>query len=135
MGVRRILVIGPEPMFTSTVNDCLFRAFQYDKSIDACGAPRAMVERYQGKIITAISSATAGRSSVRFIDAVAALCGDAVCPAATEGRRSLSIDGPHMSRAGERAILDASKTDFEWVFGGGSTDNPPSNPPRSAHAN
>lgn len=116
MGVKRILVIGPEPMFSYVVTDCLFRARRYGKSPDTCATPRAGQETYERPVITALSDATKGYKNVRFIDVVETICSDTLCPAMLNGH-SLYTGSSHMSHEGEKILLDARKADFDWVFG------------------
>jgi peptidoglycan/LPS O-acetylase OafA/YrhL len=116
MGVQRILVIGPEPMFNFNVSNCLFRARQYGKNDSTCATPRSAVEAYERPTISAISEATSEYDNVRLIDVVDALCSGLLCPASKDSR-SLYVDNSHMTRDAERILFDKHKADFDWIFG------------------
>ncbi len=117
MGVKRILVVGPEPVFKSSARECLLRADNHRRNRDPCGEPRKLIEQAERPTISAIYRATEGQSDVRMVDAVAALCTDNICPKADD-TDVLYVDNAHLTHAGERRLYELRRGDFEWVLTG-----------------
>jgi hypothetical protein len=115
IGVKRILIIGPEPILKASSLNCLFRADHFGVSRDVCGARRTDVEG-ERPIIDALFQAAAGDDNVRVIDSVAALCNDTACPP-TDGPHAIYVDGAHLTHSGERKLYQFHRRDFEWTFG------------------
>jgi hypothetical protein len=120
LGIKRILIVGPEPVLGKEAPDCLLRVERYGGSVrQICGTPRSVVERYQRQIIDELAAAAANQADVRFVDAVTALCDASVCPA-FQDKNALYIDNAHLTPYAERQLYEFYRNEFDWAISGTS---------------
>jgi len=117
IGVKRILVIAPNPELTLSVPECLARAAKYKQSLDVrCGIPRLEADAHRAASLSWLKDAVEG-TGARLIDPINALCDASTChPAANS--KALYFDDDHLSEEGAWQLFKAMKKELEWVLHG-----------------
>ena len=116
MGVRRILIVAPEPDFRTDAPECLLRSKRYGMSPDFCTRPLADLSALHGRIVAAMAAAAGGAADVRIIDPFAALCDVDRCWQHRDGV-PLYLDDNHLSPRGLDLVYRLYAPDLAWVFG------------------
>jgi len=120
-GVRRILVIGPTPLFERVPADCVYLADRNGLDRAAvCGVPRASARIDADPAAALLGEAIAGLDGVRTIDPFDAFCNAERCvPYA--GDSILFIDTNHLSDSGALLLAERHAAEFEWTIGAGGS--------------
>jgi hypothetical protein len=116
-GVRRILIIGPTPVFGQMVPQCLYRADGrgLDRGV-TCGIDRSTFDKGAAFARSVLAEVTAGAADVRVVDPTDEFCDSARClPYA--GDDVLIVDEVHLSDAAVNRVAAAHAADFEWAVG------------------
>ncbi|HEX2843285.1 acyltransferase family protein [Hyphomicrobium sp.] len=117
-GVKRVLIIGPTPLFPRSAPVCVSRSLHYGLDVDKnCAVPRAEADKNVHRAWQRLSAATEGRPEVKFLDPRPALCDDAFC----RPYKGLDVwfnDTNHISDRGVRTMIAANRELFDWVFSG-----------------
>ncbi len=117
-GKRRILVIGPVPVFNHSITECILRAEKYKQSWDdKCILPRSQVDasRARGKDI--LASVVPTIPLARFVDPIDLFCDAELCrPYAKAG--ILYKDDNHLSQLGADWLFGALREQFLWALTG-----------------
>jgi peptidoglycan/LPS O-acetylase OafA/YrhL len=120
-GVKRILVVGPTPLFKRIPANCLYLAERYgvDRA-HACGVARAEAEVEPQVPRQRLAAALAGfDGSVRYLDPFGDFC-DAERCLPYDGDSILFVDTNHLSDPGAERLIGRHPTEFAWLVGGGS---------------
>ena len=116
-GRRRLLVIGPVPVFDYDITNCLFRARYYGLGADHCSIPRATVEAERAPTVALLHTLVDSLPQARLIDPVADFCDGRLCrPYA--GPTALIKDTNHLSPFGAEWFYRRHVQDFLWAFAG-----------------
>lgn len=117
LGVRRILVIGPTPLFSRPAPRCLYLARKYSAGGEQqCGVSRADHEALGREAVHRIELGLAGLDGVRYVDPTDDFCNEQVCLPYL-GDDILFVDTNHLSDAGTDRIIAGHRADFDWVIG------------------
>ena len=117
-GVRRILVIGPTPLFERGPAECVYLADRNGLDRAAvCGVPRARARIEADHPSALLSEATAGLDGVRTIDPFDVFC-DAERCMPYSGDSILFSDTNHLSDIGALRLAERHAAEFEWAIGG-----------------
>jgi peptidoglycan/LPS O-acetylase OafA/YrhL len=117
LGARRILVLGPTPLFSRPAPRCLYLARKYSAAGEqACGVSRADHEALGREAVRRIRLGLAGLDGVRYVDPTDDFCNDQVC-LPYFGDDVLFVDTNHLSDAGADRLIAGHRADFEWVIG------------------
>lgn len=116
-GVKRILVVGPVPIFTTLAPQCVLRSDRYGVDRDKhCSVSRDFVDSARKDVVLWLKESTNDELDVRFIDPVSEFCDKEICRSyGAEG--ALYVDTNHIADAGMERIYNSSVQDFKWVFG------------------
>jgi peptidoglycan/LPS O-acetylase OafA/YrhL len=116
LGVKRILVVGPEPLLSGDGPTCLLRAIQKrgDPHLK-CGVSRDAIEQKERKLANAVAASVTG-ADARYVDPIAALCDSSWCPVDRNGE-ALFVDTAHLTPYAERIVAQTYAADFRWVVG------------------
>src|SRR5439155_16320500 len=80
LGARRILVLGPTPLFSRPAPRCFYLARQYSAGGEQqCGVSRADHEALSKEAVRRIKLGIAGLDRVRYVDPTDDFCNDQVC--------------------------------------------------------
>jgi hypothetical protein len=121
LGVERIVVIGPTPVFPRHVASCLYFADRYgmDRS-HTCGVERTRAEAEARIAAERLTTALAGIDDVRYVDPFAIFCDAERCLPFAD-KAILFGDTNHLTDIGAQRIIDARRADFDWLVGARGT--------------
>jgi len=116
LGVKRILIVGPNPVLDHEAPECLARAHKYsiDKNL-RCGVDRAIVDSKRRDSMAWLSQAIIGPA--RLADPIGGLCTEQIC-FAEKSNSALYFDDDHLSDSGARLLIDSILPDLLWAFTG-----------------
>ncbi|WP_202959337.1 acyltransferase family protein [Pseudomonas sp. CK-NBRI-02] len=117
LGVERVLIVGPVPIFKASAPNCVLRSLHYGINPDKhCSVLRSEVERSRADVVSWLKEASADRHEVKFIDPIDYFCDADVCRSyGNEG--VLYTDTNHVSDAGLERIYQGGLTEFDWLLG------------------
>jgi peptidoglycan/LPS O-acetylase OafA/YrhL len=120
LGVERIVVLSPTPLFPHPAPDCLAMADRYGiAGAEACGVSRADHDALGREAVSRIHEAIQGVAGVRFIDPTDDFCDAELC-LPNDGDEVLFVDTNHLSDAGMERIISRHEAEFEELAGQGS---------------
>jgi peptidoglycan/LPS O-acetylase OafA/YrhL len=120
LGVERIILLGPTPLFPHSAPDCLYMAERYGLSgAETCGVSRADHEALGRQAVNRIVEAIQGIPDVRFVDPTDDFCDADVC-LPNAGDAVLFVDTNHLSDAGIERLIGRHEAEFEELAGRGS---------------
>jgi peptidoglycan/LPS O-acetylase OafA/YrhL len=120
LGVTRILVIGPTPIFPRVVPSCLYRADRRQLDLAAaCGLDRsAPDEASRARARARIERAVSGAADVRYVDPTDDFCEGGRCLPSADDGRALFVDQNHPGDDAIRRIIERHRSDFDWLADG-----------------
>jgi SGNH domain-containing protein len=116
-GIRRILIVGPVPVFDHDARECIVHADYRGIDRDYCSAARKDVEKKQAEVKEILRVVAAEHPNVRFIDPIGVFCGAELCRP-YKGDILFYKDTDHVSQMGAQRIYRTFARDFEWVTTG-----------------
>jgi peptidoglycan/LPS O-acetylase OafA/YrhL len=121
LGVRRMLVIGPTPLFPRPAPNCLYLADRYglDRG-GTCGTERPRAEAEARVARERLAAALAGIEEVRYVDPFDIFCNTERCLPFVDDT-ILFRDTNHLTDLGTQRIIDAYRADFGWLMGASET--------------
>ncbi len=118
-GRRRLLVIGPVPVFNYSNAECVLRAEKYGLDWDRCALPRSAVDLRRASAIALLQRVVGSMPKARFIDPIDLFCDAELCrPYAHIG--ILYKDRDHVSQLGADWMFNALGEHFNWALGVGN---------------
>jgi len=108
LGVR-VLVVAPVPEFSWRVPACLLT-----RAAEECRMPRARAEGARRLAMGSLRAATEQGADVRVLDLFDAICGEAWCEPAYEGK-ALYTDEHHLAPAAAELLLPRAGADLRWL--------------------
>jgi peptidoglycan/LPS O-acetylase OafA/YrhL len=118
LGVQRIVVVGPLPLFPRPVPNCLFLAARYhlDRA-QTCGVTSAVADAARQASAKRILAAIDGFADVRYVDPFGDFCDASRClPYSSDS--ILFTDTNHLSDAGAARMIAGHQVDFHWLAAG-----------------
>lgn len=115
LGVRRVLILAPIPLYALSPALCLLRADHEGVSRDACSITRATADSQREVSIKWLREATEGRRDVVLADPLPAFCDGGWCRP-YQGDNVYYSDYSHLDSAGTEHLYAATKPAFDWLF-------------------
>lgn len=119
-GTKRILVVGPVPLFERPAPGCVRRSDDLHLPRDKkCSVPRQEQNLRRDAVVKWLSESLSRYASenVRFIDPVGSFCDDSICRSYTADT-VLYVDRGHLSDEGMKKVLSDFADDFHWAVRG-----------------
>jgi peptidoglycan/LPS O-acetylase OafA/YrhL len=115
LGIERILIISPTPVFEHDVPRCLARVAYYGKSIGGdCSTTRAEQEKIGLQVMSLMGKAIQGMNNVRVINPLGVFCDESSCRASLD-MRPLFMDTNHLADLGMNLIIGKNADTFRWL--------------------
>lgn len=116
-GVKRILVIGPVPIFHALAPTCVMRSDRYMIDRDThCSVTREFADKERRDVVAWLKASVEEERDVQFIDPINSFCDEVTCRSyGDEG--VLYYDTNHIGDSGLERIYRSNKTSFDWLFG------------------
>ncbi|MGE0845120.1 MAG: SGNH hydrolase domain-containing protein, partial [Flavobacteriaceae bacterium] len=116
-GKRRLLVVGPVPVFDNWQADCIYRAWRYGIDKDRCSTTRERYERHARQQIDDLRDIVSHLPNARFIDVTGLFCDDRMCRAYI-GDSLLMRDTDHLSTFGSDWFYSKIRHHMVWAMTG-----------------
>ena len=114
-GVRRVLVIAPQPEFPWYSPACVVKAIRVGS--DTCSILRAKVDARRERTMTVLRQTVAPFENVKLIDPINLFCTEAECRP-NKGTEPFFFDTSHLSSAGAERLYQGYERDFLWALTG-----------------
>lgn len=116
-GSRRLLIIGPLPVFDDRGTECILRAERYGLDLDRCSLPRSRVDADRAAAVEALRRLALQTEGARYVDPIDLFCDNTLCRPYKDGT-ILYRDTNHLNDFGAAYLYNSLKRHFIWAITG-----------------